>query len=75
MAKKKKIQFLSIEFKSETGEKHTASFIAKGNSSNHAKLISPCKCGDSVCINGVLHRCMSDPSGECVWWKTTENCE
>ncbi|RLJ80576.1 hypothetical protein [Pedobacter alluvionis] len=75
MAKKKKNQFLSLEFKNETVKKHTVGFIAKDNSSNHVELISPCKCGDSVCINGVLHRCMSDPSGECVWFETTEICE
>jgi len=75
MSKKKKIQFLNLEFKNEIGEKHTASFIKNGKNINHAELVSPCKCGDKVCIEGILHRCMPDPSGQCVWWKTSETCE
>ncbi|KIA90281.1 hypothetical protein OC25_24835 [Pedobacter kyungheensis] len=75
MSKQKKIQFLSLEFKNETGEKHTANFKANGKNIKHAKLISPCECGDKICVDGILYRCMPDPSGQCVWWETSEVCE
>ena len=80
MAKKSKIKIRSIQYENNDGELHEATMV-KGKSVKHkaghkppVSLTENCNCGDELCIEGIKYRCMADPFGDCVWFKTTESC-
>jgi hypothetical protein len=80
MAKKSKIKIVSVQYQNEDGDMHLAT-INKANAAttgdNSPAAVPPsgaCTCGSEMCVNGVKYRCMPDPFGDCVWFKTTESC-
>lgn len=42
---------------------------------SEANLENECECGEEVCVEGWVWRCMAGGGGECVWYPTNEVCE
>jgi hypothetical protein len=80
MAKKSKIKIHSIQYENSDGELHLATVHKAdlnkddANDNSPASLTGNCNCGEERCVAGIKYRCMPDPFGDCVWWKTTESC-
>lgn len=75
METNKQLQFVSIQFTDEDGQEQLAvKHVMAQDVADDMSLNGSCILGSTKCVNGRLYRCMSDPFGDAVWWKTTQHC-